>query len=121
LGGIINSDSSAFQNLDDLNLSDTYSGISLVSDGAGGRKLRADGTNSSGLLRTTSKVDKGVVYTLSNVTAGNVQFSFGGASGTARSTNGTFTEQITPTSTGTGFVFLNSSFAGDIENIILRP
>ena len=125
LGGIINSDSSAFQNLDDLNLSDTYSGISLVSDGAGGRKLRADGTNSSGLLRTTSKVDKGVVYdtsmTLSNVTAGNVQFSFGGASGTARSTNGTFTEQITPTSTGAGFVFLNSSFAGDIENIILRP
>jgi hypothetical protein len=125
LGGIINSDSSAFQNLDDLNLSDTYSGISLVSDGVGGRKLRADGTNSSGLLLTTSKVDKGVVYdtsmTLSNVTAGNVQFSFGGASGTARSTNGTFTEQITPTSTGTGFVFLNSSFAGDIENIILRP
>lgn len=59
--------------------------------------------------------------TLSNVTAGNVQFSFGGDSGTARSSNGTFTEQITPTSTGTGYVFLESSFAGDIESIILRP
>ena len=125
LGSIIRTDSSSFQNLDGLNLGDAYSSISLVSDGVGGRKLRADGSTSSGLLFTTSKVDKGVVYdtsmTLSNVTAGNVQFSFGGASGTARSTNGTFTEQITPTSTDTGFVFLNSSFAGDIESIILRP
>tara|TARA_R100001082_G_scaffold17882_1_gene8899 strand:- start:5530 stop:8637 length:3108 start_codon:yes stop_codon:yes gene_type:complete len=125
LGSIIRTDSSSFQNLDGLNLGDAYSSISLVSDGAGGRKLRADGSTSSGLLFTTSKVDKGVVYdtsmTLSNVTAGNVQFSFGGASGTARSTNNTFTEQITPTSTDTGFVFLNSSFAGDIESIIFRP
>tara|TARA_R110002020_G_scaffold35259_1_gene106579 strand:+ start:1920 stop:5024 length:3105 start_codon:yes stop_codon:yes gene_type:complete len=124
LGSIINSDSSSFQNLDGLNL-DAYSNLSLVSDGAGGRKLRVDGSLSSGLIFTTSKVDKAIVYdtsmTLSNVTAGNVQFSFGGASGTARSSNGTFTEQITPTSTGTGYVFLQSSFAGDIESIILRP
>lgn len=125
LGSTIQTDSSAFQNLDALNLGDSFSGLSLVSDGAGGRKLSADGSASSGLLVTTSKVDKGIIYdtsmTISSISAGNVQFSFGGASGTARSTVDTHTEQITPTSTGIGIVFLNSSFVGDIDSIILRP
>tara|TARA_Y100000004_G_C8749825_1_gene341887 strand:- start:43 stop:666 length:624 start_codon:yes stop_codon:yes gene_type:complete len=124
LGDIINTDSSDFSNLDDYNLT-SYSALSLASDGAGGRKLSSDGSSSSTILETKTNVDKDIVYdtklTLSNVTAGTAKLNVGLANGTSRSSDGTYSEQLTASSTDSVFLFLQSSFAGNVDDVVIRP
>ena len=124
LGDIINTDSSDFSNLDDYNLT-SYSALSLASDGAGGRKLSSDGSSSSTILETKTNVDKDIVYDtkliLSSVTAGTAKLNVGLANGTSRSSDGTYSEQLTASSTDSVFLFLQSSFAGNVDDVVIRP
>jgi hypothetical protein len=60
-----------------------------------------------------------VTFTLSNVTAGTIKPIFGGAAGTNRSTNGTFTEILSPTSAGNLLLEYSAGFIGDIDNVTI--
>jgi len=59
-------------------------------------------------------------YTVVGRTAGSVTPTVGGVGLTARSTNGTFTQNVIPTSTS-GITFLSSAdFVGSIDNVSLK-
>ena len=56
------------------------------------------------------------IFTISGVAAGNVTVKVGGTSGTARSTNGTFTENITAISTGSFYFTPSADFDGSLDD-----
>ncbi|CAN5350472.1 hypothetical protein BH10PAT1_BH10PAT1_1050 [soil metagenome] len=105
--------------------------------GAGGWTLAADWTYSSNAVTHTGGGGTGTVtptpaltivaatlyevtYTVSGVTAGNVTVNLGGTNGTARSTNGTFTEVITTGSTANLIFTPTSPFDGSIDAVSVR-
>ena len=61
-----------------------------------------------------------VTYTVSGVTAGTITVNLGGTNGTARSTNGTFTEVITTASTANLIFTPTTTFDGSIDDISVR-
>lgn len=61
-----------------------------------------------------------VTYTVSGVTAGSVTMQIGGTNGSARSTNGTFTEVITTVSTANLTFTPTTDFDGSIDDISVR-
>lgn len=81
---------------------------------------KATATMSSAALTNAMTVVAGrmyeVTYTVANRTVGAVTVSIGGASGTARSTNATFTETIVATGTG-ALTFTGSGFSGEVDNV----
>ncbi len=58
-----------------------------------------------------------VTYTVSGITTGSVTMSLGGTSGTARSTNGVFTEKLTATTTGNLTFTPTTGFDGTLDDI----
>lgn len=58
-----------------------------------------------------------VTYTISARTTGSVTMSLGGTTGTARSTNGTFTEKLTATTTGNLTFTPTTDFNGALDDI----
>lgn len=81
---------------------------------AGTKAMDKDADGTGTLAHNTLAAVNGetyrVTYTISNLTAGDVTASFGGASGTTRSADGTYTETVTATGTG-GLVFTPSNAA----------
>lgn len=59
-------------------------------------------------------------YTISNYSAGSVSIQCGGVSGTSRSANGTYTEQITAGASGTYLLLADATFAADIDDVIIQ-
>jgi len=58
-----------------------------------------------------------VTYTISGMSAGTVTVSIGGAAGTARSTNGTYIQALTATTTGTLTFTPTTTFNGTIDDV----
>ena len=58
-----------------------------------------------------------VIYTISGMSAGSVTVSIGGASGTSRTANGTYTEALTATTTGTLTFTPVTGFNGTIDDV----
>ncbi len=63
-----------------------------------------------------------ITFTLSNVTVGGARVDYGGVTGTQRSGNGTFTELIVATSTGTllDVLSVTAGFVGRLDNVIVK-
>ena len=64
-----------------------------------------------------------VIFTVSDRTAGSVEFNFSGIStvyGTNRTTNGTFTQVITTTSNNHSFNLYASGFTGKVDNVSVK-
>jgi parallel beta-helix repeat protein len=59
----------------------------------------------------------GVSFIISDRTAGSVTVSLGGVSGTTRSANGTWWQELTPTTTGNLIITPTSDFDGKIDNV----
>ena len=58
-----------------------------------------------------------VTYTVSNISGGSVTVSLGAATGTTRSTNGTFTETLVAAANSANLIFTSASFAGNIDTV----
>ena len=61
-----------------------------------------------------------LTYTISNYMAGTITPTLGGVGGTGRTSNGTFTDTITATTTGNLFFTPTTTFVGTIDNIFIE-
>jgi hypothetical protein len=82
-------------------------------------------SNSLMVITGLSSVDNAtykIVYTVSGLTAGSVSGRAGFQSGTARPTNGTYTDTITPTggASSIGFIGRAAGFTGVISNVSIK-
>ena len=83
----------------------------------------ATGSVSQTPINTVNGRTYKVIFTVSDRTAGSVEFNFAGTStvyGTNRSTNGTFTQVITTTSNNHRFNLYASGFTGKVDNVVVQ-
>ena len=89
----------------------------------GGTAVGASGT-ASNLYQDPADLTEGetyqVIWTMSARTGGTVTCKIGGTSGTARSTNATFTEEIVCGATTTILFAKSADFGGKLDNVFVR-
>jgi hypothetical protein len=86
------------------------------------RTANASITTASQTVHCLAGVPYSVVYTIANYSAGTVTVSVGGATGTPRSANGTYTETLYPTTSDGTLAFTpNAACALDIDDVSMTP
>lgn len=86
----------------------------------GGNASGASGTVEQSIANLTPRVSAYVTFTTTNHTAGSVTVSLGGAAGTARTSSGTYAEELDTIDGGDLVLTVSGSFDGEIDNVSVK-